>query len=157
MNVNRYGFPLVTCSRCAGTGAFGPTSVHGGRCFDCGGTGQRVKGGKASKAWTAFLDAHRKFRTPTAAAVNVGDRIRVNRGDELLEVAAIEWAYLGGSRGESKSGTVGGEREWSWSTRLHVEVRFTFTDGSTATTEANHAVASRAGRVDPAPYLEGIR
>lgn len=31
--------PANPCGRCHGTGFHGPVSVEGGRCFDCGGTG----------------------------------------------------------------------------------------------------------------------
>lgn len=155
---NRYGFPLVVCRRCAGSGQFGPASVHNGQCFDCGGTGMRVKGGKASKAWAAFLDAHRKFRTPTAEAVQVGDRIRVRKGDELRTVAAIEWTLqVGRSSGASSEGVVGGSGYWRTYSRLAVDVEFTFEDGSTSTIPVGFCIESRAGRVDPAPFLEGIR
>lgn len=152
MSVNQYGFPVVTCRRCAGTGSHGPSSVLGGRCFDCGGTGQRVRGGKASAAWTAFLDAHRKFRTPTVGNLAVGDRVRLNKGDDLRTVAAIRWEYLGEGAGSFRHGDVTGSQ-------LRVRVYLTWEDGTIAeVVNGPHImVASRAGKVDPAPFLDGIR
>lgn len=35
--------PKDPCHRCGGTGYYGPVVVEGGRCFACGGTGERYK------------------------------------------------------------------------------------------------------------------
>ncbi len=149
------GFPLVECYRCHGTGAHGPSSVQGGTCFGCGGTGLCVRRGKAAKAYAAFLEAHRRFRTPSAGDVAVGDRIRVRKGDELRTVAALERVlHPGVSSGASTQGTVGGDRPWVTYSRLRIDVLFTFEDGSTDRMDSVDAlIYSRAGRVDPAPFL----
>lgn len=158
MSINRYGFPIVTCRRCAGTGSFGPSSIQGGRCFDCGGTGAHVRRGKAAAAWGAFVEAGRAFHRPTGDAIEVGDRIRVAKSDALRTVAAIEWELqIGRSSGASTQGTVGGDRPWVTCSHLSIVITLTFEDGSTSTTSPRHLVASRAGRVDPTPFLEGIR
>lgn len=45
-------FETVTCTRCGGSGSYGPTQVEGGRCFTCLGTGKKFsRKGKLAKAF----------------------------------------------------------------------------------------------------------
>lgn len=153
---NKQGFPLEECRRCGGSGSFGPTSVHGGRCFDCNGSGLRITR-KASAAWTEYAEAQRKHWHPTAAELHVGDRIRVLRkSDPLLTVTAVRWELeVGRSAGSSTRGTEG-SANYCASSRLWVNVYVTTEDGVEHKLQANNLVASRAGRVDPAPYLAKV-
>lgn len=60
VGVNKFGFPLVSCYRCGGSGNYGPVQVEAGKCFGCGGSGKVVRAGKARKAWVEFVAAWRK-------------------------------------------------------------------------------------------------
>lgn len=67
-------FETTDCSRCGGTGYFGPICVNGGRCFKCGG-GKRQDtraGAFARKAFRAIIDAN----TAPVASLKVGDRVK---------------------------------------------------------------------------------
>ena len=149
VSVNKYGFPLVTCYRCAGAGRFGPTSVEGGRCFGCAGSGIRVKRGKATKAWTAFVTAHHRFREPTPVDIEVGQRIAKYLGEQFRTVAATRWVMGRRSAGGS---TIGSGDNAVTSSRPHIEVEFTFDNGDVERWVSNQTIR-RAGTVDPAPYL----
>ncbi len=58
------------CSRCSGSGMFGPRIVNGGRCFKCGGAGVTdTKRGAAARAFYRSM-----VRTP-AAVIQPGERV----------------------------------------------------------------------------------
>lgn len=65
-------FEREPCGRCGGDGRYGPTSVYGGKCFDCHGKGVRLT--RRGRAAAEFLRNLRKCR---ADEVKVGDLIRV--------------------------------------------------------------------------------
>ena len=87
MNTNKYGFPVVTCTRCHGTGHFSFNQVDGTMCLKCGGNG-RVIAKKAVPAWMAFKTACREKTEKVWGAVEVGDIVKTADGD--AEVLAIE-------------------------------------------------------------------
>lgn len=61
-------FETETCGRCGGSGNYSYCSMHGTRCFGCGGSGIRyTKRGRATKA---FFEA--KLRVPVSE-LKVGD------------------------------------------------------------------------------------
>lgn len=75
---NRYGFPLVDCYRCGGSGHYSYTPSYGTTCFGCSGSGVAVKRGKAAKAYQAFMDAMpKKETTPEHLRVGV-DKVAHN-------------------------------------------------------------------------------
>lgn len=84
---NRYGFPIVTCSRCHGTGHFSFNTVDGTTCLKCGGNGRTIAK-KAIPAWTAFKAAAKKMSEKIWGEVEVGDVVKTNDG--IAEVIAIE-------------------------------------------------------------------
>lgn len=88
---DRYGFPVVECSRCQGRGKLnGFSHVHGGVCFKCDGKGFTHRAGKAAKLATAFYAAIRTAQRPELANVKVGDEIRFGKMDEFRRVEMIE-------------------------------------------------------------------
>lgn len=63
-------FESVGCSRCGGTGMFGPLSVEGGRCFKCSGQKEVLtKRGHAAQVY------YNGLTTKAVADVQVGDVI----------------------------------------------------------------------------------
>lgn len=66
------------CGRCWGTGYYGPVCVHGGICFECGGTGKRttprvVK--KYTPEYQAKLDAKRAIKNEKKRAEQIENAI----------------------------------------------------------------------------------
>jgi hypothetical protein len=64
-------FESVTCTRCGGSGLYGPTCVISGRCFKCGGQGVTLT--KRGQVATTF---YRESLRKRGAEVVVGDSIR---------------------------------------------------------------------------------
>lgn len=150
---NKQGFPLTRCGRCAGSGQYGPASVNNGRCFGCGGSGYVIKGRKALEQFAALTKAQQAHWHPTAADLQVGDRVRVQKSDDLRTIAALRWEYLGGSDGSSTQG-VEGSANYIAKSHLSIRVYIIWEGGAiTVVNGARSLMASRAGRVDPAPYL----
>jgi len=71
---NALGFPLVTCSRCDGTGEYSWNIKDGKRCFGCKGAG-KVIAKPCVKAWQAFVAARQAARTKLVRDLVVGDRV----------------------------------------------------------------------------------
>lgn len=89
---NAQGFPLVTCSRCKGTGQFSYNTVTGRRCFGCGGTGETIRRGKATKAWNAYLEAVKAAGEKPWSEVAVGEAVKPfwDRPRKVVTVASID-------------------------------------------------------------------
>lgn len=88
---DRYGFPVVECSRCFGNGKLnGFTHVQGGACFSCEGKGYVYRAGKSAELAAAFYAAMREAQRPALANVKVGDEIRFGKTEEFRRVEMIE-------------------------------------------------------------------
>lgn len=149
--LNGYGFPIVTCRRCGGTGSFGPKSIQGGTCFDCAGGGLVIKPGKAEAAWLEFVKARKEQRNAIASALQVGDRVQLVRKAPLRTIAGVEWIMLGRGCGYGTQGVEGSPR-YIETHYVAIDIVVTFTDGGTRTF-APRELVTRAGVVDPAPFL----
>lgn len=86
---NKYGFPIVTCSRCHGTGNFSFNLEDGTTCFKCNGSGHMVAK-KALPAWEAFRIAARKMTQKQWGEVELGDVVKYY--NKPYEVIALEVA-----------------------------------------------------------------
>lgn len=85
MTATRITFETTECSRCWGSGEYGPKQVEGGRCFKCKGTGiQLSRAGKAAR--DRFEDKLNAMLTPYSE-VKVGDRIWINISIMSLKMA----------------------------------------------------------------------
>lgn len=80
VETNAHGFPIVNCSRCGGSGKYGPLSVQNGTCFKCSGSGKAIKGGKVAKAWVDFVNAYRAATRVSIEEVQPGELIGEWRG-----------------------------------------------------------------------------
>lgn len=75
-------FESAVCGRCAGSGSYSYCSMHGSRCFGCGGTGWKLT--KRGQAAQNFLN---DLREVPAGSIVVGDLIRIE--DFLANRAAF--------------------------------------------------------------------
>lgn len=66
-------FEHATCGRCCGTGNYSYNSVHGTRCYGCGGSGYKLT--KRGAAAQKFLD---DLRMRPAGSVKVGDAVHMD-------------------------------------------------------------------------------
>ncbi|HJW36568.1 MAG TPA: hypothetical protein VJ769_08010 [Actinomycetes bacterium] len=74
----RVTFETTDCTRCGGTGAFGPLAVEAGRCFKCrGGKRQLTRAGAAArKAFEAVTD---QMSRPVGE-IAVSDKVKLSKG-----------------------------------------------------------------------------
>jgi len=94
---DKFGFPAVPCSRCAGQGGMDHYShVDNGVCFQCQGAKVVVVDPKAKAAKAAFLAA--RVQLTTVAALKVGDTFTTG-GHNVV----TQWCKLEGL-GESANG-----------------------------------------------------
>lgn len=89
-----------TCGRCGGTGSFGPLSVRGGICFNCGGAKKILtKRGRAASFFLHWL------RSVPVTALKVGDLIQqdsiTHGGEPYTYFARVHEVKPGVSRGKS--------------------------------------------------------
>ena len=83
-------FESVSCSRCGGSGMYGPLSVMAGKCFKCLGAGDILT--KRGAAAQAYLNG---LREVAAADLNVGDKYLLEgipgfSRSVWVEVASVE-------------------------------------------------------------------
>lgn len=161
---DRYGFPVVPCTRCTGTGAHGPRSVRSGVCFKCNGQGIHHKGGKAAKAAAEFYTDRRNARR--ASAAGVGDIQALQPGDVAAHgtvngrVRAEDWVTIVSvTKTDRESGwsTVGVEGTPGYTKTIHYEYDVVVTDAAGDTRTIHDAgylwFLKNPRPIDPAPYL----
>ena len=89
----REGFPLVTCTRCGGTGRYSFNQIDGDKCYGCSGTGYQLhRGAKAAHA--AYTAAAKAAFRPTAAHLQVGDVILERYTEKQSQAADEDWARI---------------------------------------------------------------
>lgn len=153
--VNADGFPLVTCSRCGGSGEHSYNARTGRRCFRCAGSGWTVRAGKAAKAYTALITDRVEAREPSALRLVVGSHAR-QYGDKVDGkpaprdlVLAVQVLGLIPSARTGRNGIA----EYS-----HVEYSLGVTFQTFAGVEYSRRISSDLlmscrTQIDPAPYL----
>lgn len=78
---DKFGFPLLECERCLGSGEHSFHIMAGNRCFDCGGSGLvRTKQGR--REYLKWLQAVHAFRETPLAKVLVGDKISIQKNHQ---------------------------------------------------------------------------
>lgn len=85
---NKYGFPLVKCGRCGGSGHYSWNQRHGSTCYGCSGSGV-VVAPKAKNAWNAFLAFRKACHEPKTSQLEVGDKVRLYGQTEFLTVTSV--------------------------------------------------------------------
>jgi len=148
---DRYGFPLRSCTRCGGTGDFGPRSVDGGRCFGCGGTGWVHPAGRVADAYAAMMAAARTAKRPMVSQMRPGDEVTFDidwNGNATKDAA---WKTV--ERIDITPEIVG--RAWTGGELVRVSYRTTiyWTDGTFRGADENQQGARRGVKVTPRPYV----
>jgi hypothetical protein len=80
---NTLKLETITCPRCGGTGKYSYNTMHGDRCYGCGGAGEKYT--KRGAAAAAYLKTLRQVR---ADSVKPGDKLRI----QLMQGA--KWAIV---------------------------------------------------------------
>jgi hypothetical protein len=88
METNKFGFPIVPCSRCNGSGEYKYNQRTGRRCFKCDGK-RIIVADHAQDAWNAFIDHATIISEPTTMELRVGDMVRSTKRDEFKTITAI--------------------------------------------------------------------
>ena len=153
---DRYGFPIVDCRRCAGTGQFGPSGVNGGRCFKCGGGGLVHPKGPVADAWTDFVRATDIARHPQVMQMSVGDEITFDIDRNGKATTDATWkaiARIGVTPdrcGSCLIGTDESKRTYQYYWALY------FTDGTHQIVDQHRIGARRGVKVTARPFLRGL-
>lgn len=158
---DRYGFPIVPCRRCDGTGMFGPRAVKGGVCFECGGARMAHKRGKVAKAAGEFYAAKRAARQRLTSTLQPGDVAIPWNPTDGRKVADDEWLTIVSVTqtdtecGYSETGTEGTPGYTKTIYYLH-EVKIRTAEGKEETRmDASGLIWNlrTPHPVDPTPYL----
>ena len=88
METNKFGFPIVPCSRCNGSGEYKYNQRTQRRCFKCDGK-RTIVADHAQDAWNAFIDHATIISEPTTMQLTVGDMVRHTKRDEFKTITAI--------------------------------------------------------------------
>jgi len=88
METNKFGFPIVPCSRCNGSGEYKYNQRTQRRCFKCDGK-RTIVADHAQDAWNAFIDHATIISEPTTMQLTVGDLVRHTKRDEFKTITAI--------------------------------------------------------------------
>ena len=88
MELNSYGFPIETCSRCHGTGHHSYNQITGTICFKCDGTGSTITK-QANPAWIAFNANYKAMKEVITKNLIVGAFYRCTCKGARKEVTSV--------------------------------------------------------------------
>jgi hypothetical protein len=117
MTTDKWGFPLTPCRRCGGSGQHSFNTIHGSRCYGCGGSGWKVAK-HAVKAYQAFKAHCQVLTRPTTGQLEVGDTVVCS--DKKRRVIA-NLRFTDEQYGSYRSGSV---------RKDYFKIKVTFTDGT---------------------------
>ncbi|QTF82175.1 hypothetical protein SEA_PRAIRIE_78 [Arthrobacter phage Prairie] len=130
---DKYGFPAVPCSRCAGRERMEEyLAVDAGRCFKCNGERVVVVDRKAKAAKEAYLAA--RVQVVTVADLEVGQTVSLGGTNTI-----VRWIKIAGIREDQRNGGL----------------LISSTRGETISTPSDYP-ARLYVPTDVAPYLEGL-
>lgn len=153
---DKFGFPIVTCYRCGGSGRFSFNQITGDRCFGCNGSGVCWKRGKVAKAAVAYHEALRKAKSPVVRDLVKGQVIACNPNGNLYEKGRTWWTFesmeidYSQVTGSSKNFKTGEYEPMAWKCVL------TLTNGETTITaksQTNIILNGKTTHVDVKPFL----
>ncbi len=145
---DRYGFPVVTCGRCAGVGRRGFNAVDGDRCYGCGGNGTVLAPEVARDVVAEFAAAQRAATRPKVRELKAGDVISkpyTNLEDaKFRHVVRVLVAPHRPTRFENREGT---RRPVAFAAAIDYD------DGGRDVVTTDFVYARRGSEVDPAPFV----
>jgi hypothetical protein len=147
--VDKYGFPVVACSRCGGAGRHGANSLDGDRCYGCGGTGHRYAPGVLRDVVSQFAAAQRAAARPNVRQLKAGDTVSRPYSQlheaHFRHVARILVAPQRPTRFEGRGDA---RRPVAFAAAVD------YTDGTRDFVTTDAVFARRGATVDPAPFVE---
>lgn len=145
---DRYGFPVVTCRRCAGRGRQGYNTVDGDRCYGCGGNGTVLAPDVAREVVAEFAAAQRAAARPRVRDLKVGDIVSkpyTNLEDaKFRRVVRVLVAPHRPTRFENRDGT---KRPVAFAAAIDYD------NGDRDVVTTDFVYARRGSQVDPAPFV----
>ncbi len=145
--LNKYGFPITTCTRCGGTGEYSYNQRFGTVCFKCQGTRLMVAK-HAQEAWSSYLDFVENRKRVTVQNMQIGDLVAHNK--KWCEVKMI--VATDQSCGKSY------ENDVLVSTTFYYMVTL-LVDGAQETMKmsGNLIMRRHSGKIDVQPFLAMIK
>lgn len=144
---DKYGFPVVTCTRCGGSDSYSYNQLDGDRCYGCNRSGKQHPAGNASKAYAEWRNDRQAAVQVTGYNIQPGDEIRhygSPKGTPFRKVATVhptlKWT------GSSLTGTNEADRIHYYATWL------VFEDGGEE--YGGNNLWTRKSTLDRAPYVE---
>jgi len=152
-----YGFPVVTCYRCGGTGHYSFNMQDGSRCFGCQGQGVCWKRGKVATAARAFQEARRKARNPIVGNLVKGDMVAANTIERRFNGKGMVWWTVESVvldtthvTGWQKNFTTGENEPTAW--KCTVTLVREDEEPMVVQAQTNYIITGKSA-VDPTPYL----
>lgn len=148
MGADRYGFPVVECTRCSGKGRFSHNDVDGERCYGCQGAGTVLAPEVAREVVAEFAAAQRQAARPKVREVKVGDVISKpyqRLGDaSFRRVVRVLVAPQKPTRFEGRGDK---KRAVAFAAAIDYE------DGTRDLVTTDFVYARRGAQVDPTPFV----
>lgn len=146
---DRYGFPLVVCTRCNGRGTHSHNSVEGSRCYGCQGVGKVLAPWVAKDIVAEFAAAQRSAGRPRVRELKIGDTISRPYADlpdaRFRTVARVLVAtHCPTKYQRTEHGRV----------PVAYAAAVDFTDGTRDVVTTDFVYARRGAQVDPTPYVD---
>lgn len=146
--VDKYGFPVVVCPRCAGVGRNGRNNVDGDLCYGCGGTGHTYAPDVLRDVVAEFAAARRAAARPRVRDLKVGDTISKPYAQlheaEFKQVVRVLVAQARPTRFEGRGDS---KRPVAFAAAVD------YSDGTRDVVTTDTVFARRGTQVDPAPFV----
>ena len=145
---DKYGFPVVTCARCAGTGRFSRNDVDADRCYGCGGSGTVLAPDVAREVVSEFAAAQRAAARPKVRDIKVGDVISKPYTQlEQAQFRRVVRVLVAPQKPTRFEGRGDKKRPAAFAAAIDYE------DGTRDLVTTDFVYARRGAEVDPAPFV----
>lgn len=148
LGTDKYGFPVVACTRCGGAGRHGRNTVDGDRCYGCQGTGTVLAPEVAREVVAEFAAAQRTAARPKVRDLKVGDVVSKPytqlEDAQFRRVVRVLVAPQKPTRFEGR-----GDKKRPVAFAAAID----FEDGTRDVVTTDFVYARRGAQVDPAPYV----
>lgn len=145
---DKYGFPVVACTRCSGRGRFSHNDVDADRCYGCGGNGTVLAPEVAREVVAEFSAAQRAAARPKVRDIKAGDI--VSKPYQRLEDASfrrVVRVLVAPQKPTRFEGRGDKKRAVAFAAAIDYE------DGTRDLVTTDFVYARRGAEVDPAPFV----